>query len=549
MQSYLAIVTHPFLWIFLGFTLVFFLIQQMPSRSDGAARPAPRQGLTAQLRRHYVAILMIGGVALIGLALWFYLFEVGISVHHLVDLLQERASAPREAGDSYEDIRNIGYTAAVLIGVLAASATLLFSLIRVWINERTARATEEGLITDRINKAVEGLGADKTVKRQRVNAEGEPIHVLYDNKKPDLSRPVYDERTEPNIEVRIGAILSLERIAQDSERDHIPVMEILCAYIRQNAGRPELTGPPGSTDPETGDPLEPSPDEWRKWGREVRLPPRLDIDVALRVISARSAKRRQHETLEDRRLNLQQVDLRGLILQDLDLGPADLRGAQLQGASLREAELQGADLERAKLQGAVLREAELKGADLWEAQLQGSDLRWARMQGADLTQAQLQGADGWDAQLQGAVLVRAQLQGAELMDAQLQGAVLVRAQLQGAKLWGAQLQGANLSRAMLQGADLWEAQLDQKTALTDADLRRAAVKEVDFTDVPQITDHLSSLFGDGSVSLPGGRGHEEADWPEHWPREDLDADFFGKAGPFYDAWRAWQRENHPDTLP
>jgi hypothetical protein len=40
--------------------------------------------------------------------------------------------------------------------------------------------------------------------------------------------------TEPNIEVRIGAILSLERIAQDSTRydngrDHVRVMEILCA--------------------------------------------------------------------------------------------------------------------------------------------------------------------------------------------------------------------------------------------------------------------------------------------------------------------------------
>ena len=40
--------------------------------------------------------------------------------------------------------------------------------------------------------------------------------------------------------MRIGGLLSLERIAQDSTqndkgRDHVRVMEILCAYVRENA--------------------------------------------------------------------------------------------------------------------------------------------------------------------------------------------------------------------------------------------------------------------------------------------------------------------------
>ncbi|MBP0481104.1 hypothetical protein [Sagittula salina] len=47
-------------------------------------------------------------------------------------------------------------------------------------------------------------------------------------------------RTVPKIEVRIGGLLSLERISQDSAaydkgRDHIRVMEIICAYIRNNS--------------------------------------------------------------------------------------------------------------------------------------------------------------------------------------------------------------------------------------------------------------------------------------------------------------------------
>ena len=42
------------------------------------------------------------------------------------------------------------------------------------------------------------------------------------------------ERTEPNIEVRIGAILALERIAQKNLDVHIQIMEILCEYLQNN---------------------------------------------------------------------------------------------------------------------------------------------------------------------------------------------------------------------------------------------------------------------------------------------------------------------------
>lgn len=45
--------------------------------------------------------------------------------------------------------------------------------------------------------------------------------------------------TEPAPEVRLGGIYAVERISQDSTRDHIQIMEILCAYIGQNAPAPE----------------------------------------------------------------------------------------------------------------------------------------------------------------------------------------------------------------------------------------------------------------------------------------------------------------------
>ena len=120
---------------------------------------------------------------------------------------------------SNQDI--IRQLAIALPAVAAASAGLIalpITLNRLQLTSRQTQAEEEGLITDRINAAVLGLGAEKTVK---VTEDGEVI-----------------ERTEPNIEVRIGAILALERIAKNNLDVHVQIMELLCAYIRENANIP-----------------------------------------------------------------------------------------------------------------------------------------------------------------------------------------------------------------------------------------------------------------------------------------------------------------------
>ena len=98
----------------------------------------------------------------------------------------------------------IRHLAIALPAVAAASGGLIalpITLNRLQLTNRQTLAEEEGLITDRINAAVLGLGAEKTVK-DTVNGQ-----VL--------------ERTEPNIEVRIGAILALERIAKKNLDVHV----------------------------------------------------------------------------------------------------------------------------------------------------------------------------------------------------------------------------------------------------------------------------------------------------------------------------------------
>ncbi|WP_300581591.1 hypothetical protein [Marivita sp.] len=124
-------------------------------------------------------------------------------------------------------IRDIGSGASAgpNLGAGAMIAALLGAPFIIWgtyLRQRAVEFQKEGLLTDRINKAVEMLGADKTWLQYSMDEARNPVQV---------------ERTVPNIEVRIGGLLSLERIAQDSVRydegrDHVRVMEILCAYIR-----------------------------------------------------------------------------------------------------------------------------------------------------------------------------------------------------------------------------------------------------------------------------------------------------------------------------
>jgi hypothetical protein len=444
-ETYLWVVTHPMLWVFLGLTAMFFVVQWLvnphPDDSDHKHRTFDTAGW---MRRHYVAIVFTLGGAAIVAAVWFYVAEVGIAVARLVDRLRTGANdlAPEEA-------KNLAYGIAVLLGAVVAAATIPFTLLRTWINERSTTAQEQGLITDRINKAVEGLGAEKEVSRigrpitvklenataqideatggtgraTRIQWQGQPspYRLMEETVVEEGHWQVFSE-TEPNLEVRIGAIYALERISQDSARDHIQIMEILCAYIRQNAGREDVPLPDG----------DPTPEDWKAWAKEGREHPRLDVDVALKVIERRADTRKQLERDKAYRLGLERAPLRKIVLSQRDLKGADLQKAELQGANLEDAELQRANLRGAQLQAADLGGAQLRGANLRFAELQRANLRDAELQGAFLVGTELRGAFLWNAKLQGAYLGAAKLQGANLGFAELQGTDLGGANLQAA---------------------------------------------------------------------------------------------------------------------
>src|SRR5215213_7531664 len=194
------------------------------------------------------------------------------------------------------------------------------------------RQAEQGQITERFTRAIEQLG--------ETNSNG-----------------------EPKLELRLGGIYALERIAKDSpERDYSTVMEVLTAYVRQNSSTPS------KETNETTDLKEPRTDPRKE---DPRKELRADIKAVLVVVGRRQ---------EDRVPEEYQVrpDFRGINLSKTILGGADLREADLRGANLSRADLSRANLGGAHLGGADLRGAYLGGADLRRTDLTGADLRGAQ---------------------------------------------------------------------------------------------------------------------------------------------------------------------------
>ncbi len=214
------------------------------------------------------------------------------------------------------------------------------------------------------------------------------------------------------VELRLGGIFALERIAKESPEDHQSVMAILSAYLRRNFSSTPLSGS------RSGD------DE--------------DIHAVLTVLG-----RRQHK-----------LDSTALNLRGVAVPCADLRGTYFKQADLSAASLEGSALGDVHLEGALLAGSSLEGAQMEEANLDGANLAGATLNGAMAYRAQLQRADLTDAHLQRTVLIGANLRKADLTRARLEGAKLSGTHLEEALLVDARLDEADLSRSFLHGANL-----------------------------------------------------------------------------------------------
>jgi hypothetical protein len=88
----------------------------------------------------------------------------------------------------------------------------VFLLAGLYSSLQTFDLQREGQITDRFSRAIDQLGAIQP--GGAADADGKP---------------------KINLEVRLGGIYALERIAHDSPKDQWSIMEVLTAYLRENS--------------------------------------------------------------------------------------------------------------------------------------------------------------------------------------------------------------------------------------------------------------------------------------------------------------------------
>ena len=211
------------------------------------------------------------------------------------------------------------------------------------VTHENLRVTREGQITERFTRAIDQLGKVE---------DGQKL-----------------------FEIRLGGIYALERIARESEEDHWPIMEVLTAYVRQNAPRAPEVRQDGAEDGA----VEKSEENTGSSSGEsepVGVPiPEPDIQAVMTVLRRRT---RSFGYGEPEPLDLHDTNLTRAVLTKADLSEASLSDATLTKANLSDANLSNANLRGAGLSRAVLRGANLARAYLREADLGGADLGGAR---------------------------------------------------------------------------------------------------------------------------------------------------------------------------
>jgi uncharacterized protein YjbI with pentapeptide repeats len=316
--------------------------------------------------------LFAGAVAVVALGAWWSWWRLPKRQMRSIT-----AAGPKDRADIEDNFRKT-------IGQLLGGAAVLIGagLAYVQFTEQQ-RASREQFLAQQKTSQDQFLAQQKASQDQVLQQQRAAQDLLISNQ---VSKG-FEQLGSHKVPIRLGGIYALEGVMNTSEKYHQPVLEALCAFVRE--GTRAVTGPPAS-----------------------------DIQAVLTVIGRRDVHMDTMDTSERKSnyslnlagvhipitdllfANLSEADLRLADLRRANLGVANLLSADLGGANLRRASLLSADLRGANLSEADLSEADLGGADLSDTKLTGANLSCADLRGAkNLIQPQLDQACGTDAKL------------------------------------------------------------------------------------------------------------------------------------------------------
>ncbi len=217
----------------------------------------------------FVALYVCVFALLVGGLMW--------TITHVPDIIGDviYATDPTEA-------RWLLASLAALTAVTSAAVALPFTILKTIYNRRQTEVAEQSHITDQINKAVENLGATRQVGEQLL----------------------------PNIQARIGGLVTLERIARSNRTVYLELMEVVAAYMVESL-------------PETFRPNEVD-----------RL--RADLARCLQIISNRTDKDIEFEQANGWQMNLDDVDFRAKILESVKFRNVSLHQADFRHSAIND---------------------------------------------------------------------------------------------------------------------------------------------------------------------------------------------------------------------
>jgi len=241
----------------------------------------------------------------------------------------------------------------------------------------------------------------------------------------------------------IGAIYSLERIANDSPRDQRSILQYLSDYVRRKI--------PNCDNQVQSEGCSEAMEAKILDAEQLQLA--RNIDAALSVLGKTFVNHKKPKSLFKKirdiyrdsthlnksesagyRINLSNTNLTGKNLEGYDLSNVDLRHSNLSKANLSSVNLEYADLRGANLNNANLRMANLQGADLKDATCNSTIFINAHLEKANLWNGSFEMAIMIKARLNRAIFINANMNGVNLIDADLQGAIFSEANLKNAQL-------------------------------------------------------------------------------------------------------------------
>ena len=303
------------------------------------------------------------------------------------------------------------------------------------------------------------------VAQENLKVAQENLKVAQDGKITErFSRAIDQLGNKQQVEIRLGGIHALGRIAKDSETDYWTVMEILAAYIRQNAFWNGTDLSDDQLSEETTTTVQAILDIFKRRNLNYEKVKKYYFDLGKTNLVKAKLGGIYFGKANLSRVNLSNAYLVNACLEGVYLNLAILSNAFLDGANLKSAECMESKFIHAQLTKTILSDAYLVEADFTRAYLRETNFTNANLYRAIFNYALIRGSIFKNSTLNETVfdnakLIEVDLEGADLSEASFRGANLSGINLRYANLSKANLEGANLSGANLEGANFSEANL------------------------------------------------------------------------------------------